>query len=71
MTSLASTVDFRALGLDGQAGKMLCDGFQQRAYRKLRKVNPQRTEAQNGLKVFRCAFAIHFANFAVLVFFYP
>jgi hypothetical protein len=54
MTSLESTVDFRALGLDGQAGKMLCDGLEQKACRKVRKENPQRTEKQKGLKVVPC-----------------
>jgi hypothetical protein len=58
MTSLESTVDFRALGLDGQAGKMLCDGLKQKACRKVRQENPQRTEKQNGLKVFLCGFSL-------------
>jgi hypothetical protein len=71
MTSLESAVDFTALGLDGQAGKMFCDGSKQKAYRKVRKENRRRTEQQNGLKVFLAAFADSLCELCGCGFFCP
>jgi hypothetical protein len=60
MTSWESTVDFRALGLDGQAGKMLCDGLKQKGYRKGRKEIPSAVLLFRPLRILLCELAVMF-----------
>jgi hypothetical protein len=62
------TVDSRALGLDGQAGKMLCEAEEAKAYRKGRKGNPQRSQSEGDMSCFAPLCEI-FALSAVRIFF--